>query len=160
MADLPDAFAIYRAATGHWKSAARLGRAKKDKHYGLSMVVLESFSLELYLKCLHVVRGTIHTGHNTRQLFDKLAQADRENIRTAYGPDAPVTIEDVLSRSGEVFVKGRYPFDLPNKDWFELACKIPLNEGLSRLICAVREVILKAHPTWGDDYMALMGPTD
>ncbi len=160
---LPDPYLMFCDATGHWKSAALLGRAKNQRHYALSMLVLESFSLEIHLKCLLRLRGiAFGRNHDTPDFFRSLSVSDQSRIAAMFdnAVGADVQINDVLSRSAELFVKGRYRFDPQHEKWNEVASQIALNNGLSQLIAAVHRVILDTQPTWEGDYNAQMGPTE
>ena len=129
---------------------------------GVSYLILQSFCLEIYLKCLHRIRGREPPrGHDQKKLFYALSRSDRsriEKICLKYCSNSvrdPVTgkvrkvwdTDSVLDRSSDLFTKARYGYELP--------VAIGGNAGMQEVIFAIDLIIIGKHPDWLERFARL-----
>ncbi len=119
-------------------------------------IVNESFSVELYLKCLHAIRScnTVPYGHNLLELFQALGVQQKAIVRRHFskvqatnrvtvhranilGNRALPTIEKTLEKSDRAFERFRYVWENDNRvEGFDLM----------NVRVALREAIIGARP--------------
>jgi hypothetical protein len=125
-------------------------------------VVLHAFSLELFLKCLILLdSGNIPQSHNSLQLFNALGAVNQARLVKNYkdhlktdptiaaaikaGKQSDYEIANVLTVTGDAFVRFRYIFELPAKP-------SPAGEkfgGASTFVIrATRDLIIQLQPSW------------
>lgn len=137
---LNSAEAIFRYADAFAEASEKLGEQFRKEPSGSQLhftqaahiaptATLEAFSVELYLKCLHVLDfGKAPLGHNCQKLFESLAPGTQEGIRHCYReqlkkdykivaflhknhPEFEPTLENSISLSKEVFTAMRYGYE-------------------------------------------------
>ena len=157
-----DPFEIFVDACAFWKTAALAGRIEYGLHYKIPMLVLEVFSLELHLKCLHALRGNRKWGHDIGELFSDLPDGEQAAIAAKFQQQcagrsefASLTLAAVLDRSKELFEKARYRFE--GEEWNPDASGERGNRGFDRLIRSIHDVIEEQQPDWHDRYQTRMG---
>ena len=129
----------------------------------ISRHVLLSLSLEIFLKCLHSIRGNeIPRGHSCKNLFEKLSSEDQNMIETEYltmveprytilnhvtNEYHPPSLNSVLEKAKYYFVDLRCGYERPSP-------RSPShggsrgNLGIYQAVLTVRKVILSAHNDW------------
>jgi hypothetical protein len=105
---------------------------KDDPHVLAPTLVNVAFAVEMYLKCLLMMRGKSYPrgrdGHNLKKLFDGLAKKDRTAIEGKYNvvvsknprlqlmrktiPTTNLGLSTLLIDSAEVFCEWRYVFEI------------------------------------------------
>ena len=136
-------------ATGH-------GNTSMDSVLRVPFVVMDAFSLELYLKCLQVIeKGSADRGHKCKRLFASLSPGMRDSVRALYvqilrkesrlvgrlhrdRPEVKTDIDSILDLSNDVFENVRYLYEGNKPTMFYW----PL------LAMAVRSTILAINPDW------------
>jgi hypothetical protein len=131
------------------------------------MVVNEVFALELFVKALLRLRGTVAKGHDINALFKKLGAVDKRRIdeffheiiqhHPAYqwGLENNISfdVESVLLRNRETFKNARY--------WHEGTPPSPdaegkvSNAGTGTLSDAIWRLILQDYPSWADTNLSM-----
>lgn len=124
------------------------------------MTTLDSFALELYLKCLHVIdHGKAARGHDFKKLFGGLTEGMQKAVRTLYNirlsreaianeaakdhPRIPLGLDSILEMSKTTFETMRYLYE---KD---VITSRLFYWPMVRL--AVRDTILAIYPAWKID---------
>jgi hypothetical protein len=91
----------------------------------MPMVIMDAFSVEIYLKCLQYLEsGALVTGHNLLELFNGLPKSTKRELVKHYNefsaktvfftrlqrqmPKEDLTLEGVLRASANVFTESRY----------------------------------------------------
>jgi len=138
---IPDVKKMYMLAEQYYKASEILKEQITDKPWGSSAprLLVEFFSIELYLKCLFVLdtNKSPIKGHNIKSLFGKLETHTKNAIRSTFNqtissnfvlsnidlfnPDAAKTLDfdRLLTVSKDTFDKRRYLYEeLPSGEWF------------------------------------------
>lgn len=137
----PDYRKMYQLAEHYSEASRLLEEQAKGEEWGCSAprVLVDSFAVELYLKCLFVMDTNIAPleEHDWEKLFDSLAPHTKTAIRDAFdrivrsdpvlshlhviNPEA-VKVTDFnrsLTAAKNTFAKKRYLFELqPTAEWF------------------------------------------
>lgn len=123
-------------------------------------VILQILCLEVYLKCLILVRGNAPPNtHDTKVLFNALSADDQKAIRDEYQRSPPrnllggavIEFDSVLDRTENTFKTVRYGYERPSPR--EPADGVTRgNLGFKEAIRAVQSVILVQHPDWFKRY--------
>lgn len=125
---------------------------------GLASKVVAALCLELFIKCLHRVRGrTPPWGHKYKVIYRQLSIRDRQKIQQHYmsnsakwfrdphtGKKIVWPIENVLERAELQFTQLRYGYELLS----EARSTLRGNAGIRDLTMAIRSRILEKHPDW------------
>jgi len=145
---------IFCHATANWKAAAAVGRECNFPHpFKMPMVVLEIFSIELFIKCLIEMRHrTPPPEHDLETLLEVLSKRDKCKIEELFDSIVDhdhrlvrkVNLRSVLDRSKKFFNHSRYVFEghkwkKDKQGWYG-------NEGFGDLLLAIRQYILQLHP--------------
>lgn len=152
---------LYLNARGFYLAARLLDSHPSHKSLLMwPMISNETFALELFLKCLHRIRGHKHRGHNTEKLFNALGTKDQITIDrylleiVQRHKDYTLMCEKgvrfdagfVVQRARTAFETARYWFEgkLPDADDDGFVS----NAGIGNLCDAIRKLILDSNPTW------------
>lgn len=125
---------------------------------------LESFTLELFLKCLSVLEQGWYHGdqHDAGKLFRLLPRQTQKHLEkewtnalrdSQWWKELPESegskLQHAFSIARDSFTKFRYSFEPESRgvEW-----------GLGHLTLAIRTVILKKHPGWGNKLTAYLPP--
>lgn len=124
-------------------------------YLAMPSLILVSFSLELYLKCLKAIETQDHLKtHSLVDLFGDLSVADQEAVKRyteehhsglEYPPTAPEHLlkfdfEQILAVSDDAFENIRYVHEgLPEQTWGFTAASV---------LAAVHQLILEKRPGW------------
>ena len=136
----PDCRKIYELAEHYSEASRLLEQQARGEAWGSSApkLLVDSFAVELYLKCLYVLDTNIAppAGHDWKKLFDALAPETKTFIRDAFkricshpvlsnldviNPEAfKVTdFKRSLTAAKNTFAKKRYLFESqPTGEWF------------------------------------------
>ncbi len=138
----PDAFQLFCYATAYWKGRWAMHRELKVRYpYNTPIFVVESFSLELHLKCLIRVRRNPlppKYTHEPQILYGELKERDRLLIRKHMGLKQR-DVEAILVRARGVFAKLRYKYE--GHDWEKDFRGKWANKGFDKMIHAIRDII-------------------
>jgi hypothetical protein len=154
----PDPFDVYYFAVCYNKSVARLEEQPQQHPYGIAQVVLQTLSLEVFLKCVHRLRGNdIPPVHNLKDLFGTLAPGDQKTLsdmfaaiaKARHGNPKNLALLDVLDRSKRLFEAIRYAYEEEHPGMPSDADTVPANEGLNDAILAIRDFIKSEKPDYG-----------
>lgn len=168
-------FLMFWEAQSHGYSARELLRGRTPLNtasLSLSATLLESFSLEVFLKCLLAVEGGVGArGHDLRKLFDMTTPASqafiRERAETYILPERPrilqmltamgvtplprVDMDFLLDAGARAFdTDFRYLYDIKGQDTPQDEAGAFWDAGM--LLDCVRERILRLRP----DFIELM----
>ena len=155
----PDPFDVYYFAVTYNKSVARLEEQKQRHPYGISILVLQTLSMEVFLKCVHRLRGNdIPPHHNLKELFTSLPPEDKKSISAMFDvvakargtPPTDVTLIDVLERSKGLFEAIRYAYEEEHSGMPADADTVPVNLGLNSAILAIRDFIKLECPDYAE----------
>ena len=163
-----DAFVNARSVDS---AATVLERREERNLFAWPVMVNEALSLELYLKCLHLVRrrrrGT--RTHDVCKLYDLLSKADKKRITRHFDrlvlkhPLAErmltdgfrIDIPSVLARANGVFENQRYWHERPplSRDLSGRAG----SAGVGILIMAIMLFLLEIKPEWWQQFEDFTG---
>ena len=138
---VPDCLKIYRLAECYWDASSMLDEQARRDEWGCAgpKLLVDSFAVELYLKCLYVLdtNKVPPCGHDLLNLFEALNSATKSLIREAFdrsvrdhpilsnlslfNPEAVKTTDfkRALEAARDTFVKRRYLYEnLPKREWF------------------------------------------
>lgn len=159
---LPDAFDVFVNAWGYQSTSTLLDQRVERNVFAAPSIVNEALSLELYLKCIHILRRRRPRkfGHDVCKLFSNLSKSDRRSLREYYDQllaqyplalkilrdGVLIDIESVLQRANGIFESMRYWHELPQfpKD----SNGRSTSAGTSVLINACIQFLLEVRPDW------------
>jgi hypothetical protein len=127
-----------------------------DAGHFAPLATLDSFALELYLKCLHQIdHGNPGWGHKCKDLFDALFPGTQKAVRMTYNsrlatekiaiefaenhPRVPMGLDNVLELSNDAFETVRYLYE-------GTGGKMLFYWPMVKL--AVRDTLVAIHPEW------------
>lgn len=158
MATQPDPFDVYYFAVAYNKSAARLEEQAQQAPYGISIVMLQTLSVEVFLKCIHRLRDCkIPPHHNLSELYKSLPDDDQLTLSEMFlavaqsrgGNPENLSLADVLSRSKRLFEAIRYAYEEDHPGMPTDSHIVPVNLGLNSTILAIRDFIKRERPDFG-----------
>lgn len=153
----PDPFDVYYFAVCYNKAVARLEEQPQQHPYGISEIVLQTLSLEIFLKCVHCLRGNnIPPHHNLKQLFEALPPNDQTALSNKFtatatareGTPTKLMLADVLDRSKGLFEAIRYAYEAGHPGMPSDAETVPVNQGLNSAILSIRDFIKAEQPDY------------
>ena len=121
--DTPYDLKLFNCAEEYRKSAQYLIKKPENYHQAIYMehvrayVLCLSFSLELYVKCLLIIKNKNSHGHEITKLFKKLNGKTRAELSHLYGirtTNKSLNEEEfilVLSKVNNIFVEWRYVYE-------------------------------------------------